>query len=308
MNSEINPDGLDPTLLLKGLFPLPRFIRFVRERCLSGSFDEAALVEEWRKARAVALGLMRDEAGDADAVGVHALPKDMMPLADHALRQPSMHRLTSLLPRSWCMVEIDRLVIFQECLNRRHIDRLQASMTAPPSAQDVITLVSRSGTHVHPEVRLTQSDGYYTFASPSNDLRFLDITTVKPASIADYEPYGAASHAVVIYLGFSDNLVSAARFGNRIILTNGSHRLYFLRKLGFRYAPCLLTDASDSDSSEILLPTAVKEDRQFYLQSPRPPLFKDYLDPRLTCNVAAVRKNYVLRAKLDLQRITVPAL
>lgn len=308
MSTEINHDDLDPTLLLKGLFPLQKFIRFVRERCPPGSVDEAVLMEEWRNARAVALRLMQDEAGDADGIGVQSLPEDMKPLADHVLRQPSMHRLTSLLSRSWCMVEIDRLVVFQDAINLRHVGHLEASIPPSPTAQDLIELVSRSGAHAHPQVRFIQSDGSYTFASASNDLRFLDVATVEPASIVDYEPFGAASHALVIYLGFSDNLISATRFGDRIILTNGSHRLYLLRKLGFRYAPCLLTDASDRDSSEILLPAAVRQDRQFYLQSPRPPLFKDYADPCLTCNVPVVRKNYVLKAKLDLQRIAVPAL
>jgi hypothetical protein len=36
-------------------------------------------------------------------------------------------------------------------------------------------------------------------------------------------------------------------------------------------------------------------------------LFRDYFDPRLTRIVPVIRKNYALRATLDLQRITVPA-
>ncbi len=308
MSTEITDDHLDPTLLLKGLFPLPKFVRFVRERCPPGSFDEAALVADWRTARSEVLRLRQDQADDADAIAVHALPEEMMPLADQTLRQPSMHRMTSVLPRAWQMVDIDRLVVFQECINLRHIDQLAATLSAAPTAQEVMQLVTRCGDHAHPEVRFTQSDGSYTFASTSNDLRFLDVATIDPASITGYEPFGAASHAVVIYLGFSDNLISATRFGSRIILTNGSHRLYLLRKLGFRHAPCLVTDATDSDLSEVLLPAAVKQDRAFYLSSPRPPLFKDYVDPRLTCVVPVTRKHYALRAKLDLQRITVPAL
>lgn len=307
MPIEINDDGLDPTLLLKGLFPLPKFIRFVRERCPPGSFDEAMLVEEWRNARALVRRLHQDEADHADAMDVLALPEEMRPLAEQALRQPSMHRMTSMVPRSWQMVEIDRLVVFQECINLHHIDQLAATTSASPDAREIMELVARTGRHAHPDVRFTQSDGSYTFASASNDLRFLDVATIDPRTIAGYEPFGAASHALVIYLGFSDNLISATRIGRRIILTNGSHRLFLLRRLGFRHAPCLVTDASDSDLSDVLLPAAVKQDRQFYLGASRPPMFKDYLDPRLTCTVPVTRKHYALRAKLDLQRITVPA-
>ncbi|MBK0052698.1 hypothetical protein [Stenotrophomonas sp. S39] len=308
MPIEINDDGLDPTLLLKGLFPLPKFVRFVRERCPPNSLDEAMLVEEWRNARALVHRLNQGEADDADTVNALALPDEMSPLAEQALRQPSMHRMTSVVPRSWKMVEIDRLVVFQECINLRHIDQLAAATAAEPDAREIMELATRSGRHAHPDVRFTQSDGSYTFASASNDLRFLDVATVDPRAIADYEPFGAASHALVIYLGFSDNLISATRVGRRIILTNGSHRLYLLRRLGFLHAPCLVTDASDSDLSDVLLPAVVKQDRQLYLGRTRPPLFKDYLDPRLTTTVDVTRKHYALRAKLDLQRITVPSL
>jgi hypothetical protein len=308
MSTQIDGDGFDPTLVVRGLFPLPKFVRFVRERCPPRSFDEAALMMEWREARAAALRIIDDEAGLADSNDVRELSEEMKPLAEQVLRRPSMHRLLSLVPRRWCMVEIDRLVVFQESINLRHIEQLRTSLASVPNAQDVMDLASCSGARSYPAVRSLQSDGGYVFSSESNDLRFLDVVTVEPAAIQNYDPFGSASHAIVIYLGFSDNLISATRAGKRIVLTNGSHRAYVLRELGFSHVPCLLTDASDGDAADFLLPVDVKQDRQFYLHAPRPPLFKDYFDSRLTRVVPVVRKNYVLQAKLDLQRTTVPAL
>jgi hypothetical protein len=308
MSTDIDADGFDPTLVIRGLFPLPKFIRFVRERCPPRSFDEAALMAEWREARAVACRIIDDEAGFADSIDVRELSEDMKPLAEQALRRPSMHRLLSLVPRRWCMVEIDRLVVFQDSINLRHVEQLRASLAPVPSTQDVVDLASCSGARSYPVVRSSQSDSGYVFSSQSNDLRFLDVVTVEPAAIQNYDPFGAASHAIVIYVGFSDNVISATRTGKRIVLTNGSHRVYALRELGFSHAPCLLTDASDGDASDFLLPVDVKQDRHFYLHAPRPPLFKDYFDSRLTRAVPVVRKNFILQAKLDLQRTTVPAL
>lgn len=307
MNAESNDNTFDPTLVLHGLFPLSRLIRFVRERCPPGHMDESVQLERWREAKAVARRLTEEEAGQADDVGVQALPDDLLPLGAAALRQPSMHRITSLVPRAWCMVEVDRMIVFQDSLNLRHLDALRNSFPAAPSAREIMELAASSGSSVQAEVHYSQTDGDYAFASKSNDLRFLDVAVVEPSAIAHYEPFGAASHAIVIYLGFSDNVISATRVGSRVILTNGSHRAYLLRSLGFRYIPCLVTDASDSDISDILLPAAVKQDRELYLRSARPPLFKDYNDARLTQVVPVVRKNYVLRAKLDLKRTTVPA-
>ncbi len=308
MNTYIDEDSSNPTIVMKGLFPLPKFIRFIKERCPPRSFDDPALVAEWREARAVALKVMDDEAGLADSIGVRELSEEMKPLAEQVLRQPSMHRMVSIVPRRWCMVEIDRLVVFQESIDLRHVEQIKASLPSDPSAQDVIDLVSCSGARSHPAVRCTQSDGGYMFTSPSTDLRFLDVVTVEPDAIQNFNPIGSASHAIVMYVGYSDNVITATRSGNRIILTNGSHRVYALRELGFRYVPCLLIDASDADVSDFLLPAAVKQDRQFYLDAPRPPLFKDYADRRLTRIVPVVRKTSVLKAKLDLQKSSVPAL
>ena len=308
MDTNIDEDGSNPTAVLKGLFPLPKFIRFIKERCPPRSFDDPSLVAEWKEARAVALNVIKEEAGDVDSIGVRELSEEMKPLAEQVLQQPSMHRMISLVPRRWCMVEIDRLVVFQESVNLRHVEQIKASLSPDPSAQEIIDLVACSGVHSHPAVRCTQADGGYMFTSASNDLRFLDVVTVEPDAIQNFTPIGSASHAIVMYVGFSDNVISATRSGNRIILTNGSHRVYALRELGFRYVPCLLTDVSDGDVSEFLLPAAVKQDRQFYLDAPRPPLFKDYLDARLTRVVPVIRKISVLKAKLDLQKSSVPAL
>lgn len=307
MDVEERDDAYDPTLLVRGLYPVSRLIRFIRERCPPGHLDEAIQLQQWRNAHAVAMELAIQEAGHADAVGVQALAEELHPLAAAALRQPSMHRITSQVPRAWCMVEVDRMIVFQESLNLRHLAALKERFATSPSAYEVMALATGQGAGAHPPVRYAQAEGDHAFASASNDLRFLDVAVMDPSAIPTYEPFGTASHAIVIYLGFSDNVISATRVGKRIILTNGSHRAYLLRSLGMRFIPCLVTDASDGDIADILLPAAVKQDRDFYLRAPRPPLFKDYNDTRLTQTVSVMRKNYVLRAKLDLKRTTVPA-
>ncbi|HCL3339806.1 hypothetical protein FA158_11295 [Pseudomonas aeruginosa] len=307
MSAERNDDGFDPTLVLRGLFPLSRLIRFVRERCPPGQVDESVQLDQWRQAKAVALELIDEEAGYADNVGIQALPDDLQPLGEAALRHPSMHRITSRVPRTWYMVEVDRLVVFQDSLNLRYLDELRSSFPINPSEKEIMEFAASQGASAQPAVHYSPADGDYAFSSKSNDLRFLDVTVIDPSVIAHYEPFGAASYAIVVYLGFSDNVVSATRVGKRLILTNGSHRAYLLRSLGIRYIPCLVTDASASDISDILLPSAIKQDQELYLRSARPPLFKDYNDARLTQIVPVIRKNYVLRAKLDLRRTTVPA-
>ena len=91
------------------------------------------------------------------------------------------------------MVEIDRLIVFQDSINLRHVDQRKASMASVPSAQDIINLAAYSGDRSHPPVRFSRSDSGYTFSSESSDLRFLDVATVEPAAIQNYDPFGAAN-------------------------------------------------------------------------------------------------------------------
>lgn len=309
MNAQQDSPLVDDFDVLTGRPPLARFVRFIRSKTLGGlGANEAELAKEWRQGRDIVRELETAERGWADDHELLPLPEEMAPLAERGMNRPSMQRLKNYAPRRWCLVEIDRLVVFQQHINLRFVEEIRAALPRTPTPEDIIRTAAGNVEQRRPVVRTLQSeDGTYSFSSTSNDLRFLDVVNLDAGCIRDFEPSGCASSAVVIFVGFSDNLISAVHANNRVILTNGTHRVYALRALGITHVPCVVTHASREEEYEFILPGEVKADRDPYLKAPRPPVFKDYFDPRIVKRVQVPRLNHVLAAKLSLERSGVPA-
>ena len=310
MDIRIDDQPADDFIVLKGRPSLAKFIRYIRDNAIGGLWtNDGELAGEWREARTVIQQLEVSERGWADSPGIEPLPEGMTRLAEIGLQQPSVQRLKFFAPRRWCLVEIDKVVVFQRSINLRYVDEIKASLPAKPTHEDIIRTAVGNIDQRRPAVRAYKAtDTSYSFSSASNDLRFLDVVNLDPRSIHDYQPSGCASNALVIFVGFSDNLISAVRAGNRIILTNGSHRAFALRDLGIKHVPCLLAEATREEEFDIVLPGDVKEDREQYLRTPRPPVFKDYFDDRIRKIVPVARVNRVLEAQLNLEKSSIPAL
>jgi ParB-like nuclease domain len=309
MNALVDEMPIDNMVLLTGRPPLAKFIRYIRGKTVNGlRAHEGELAAQWWRGREAYRRLETDEAGWADNPQLEPLPEAMNELAELGLKRPSILRLRHYAPREWRMVEIDRLVVFQHTINLRFVDEIKATLPSPLLAEHVMRVAVGNTELRRPAVRAIQSaDNAYSFSSASNDLRFLDVVTLDASSIQDYQPSGRASNAIVIFVGFSDNLITAVHAGNRVFLANGSHRVYALRELGVTHVPCLVTRVTREEEFELVLPADVKQDREQYMRSPRPSVFKDYFDDRVRTIVPVMRMNHVLEATLSLEKAGVPA-
>jgi hypothetical protein len=79
--------------------------------------------------------------------------------------------------------------------------------------------------------------------------------------------------------------------GRRHLLVNGYHRAVALRALGVTHAPCIVQTATCTDELQLAAKSRVAERAEFYFESARPPLLKDFFDPRL-------RKRLPLRPRM----------
>ncbi len=96
-----------------------------------------------------------------------------------------------------------------------------------------------------------------------------------------HETFGPVSGMVGLPVGFGSNFLTAIRFEDRILLHNGYHRACALRALGLSHAPCILQTVTRRDELQAAAKDQVADDPAFYFRSKRPPLLKDYFDPRL---------------------------
>jgi hypothetical protein len=109
-------------------------------------------------------------------------------------------------------------------------------------------------------------------------------------------------------VGFGSNFVNAVLAERRVILHNGSHRAYTLRRMGITHIPCIVQHVSSRAELEWIGPSRVRRSPDQYLKDPRPSILKDYFDPRLHTVMRVRRRLHTVTVKLQVEQDWVPAL
>lgn len=303
---------VDEYVYVLGRTPINTFLGFMRSEAAEipgdgHARDPRVLVGEWRAASDHLGQLEKTEAGWADHAKVAALDPDLEPLREQVLKDPLFHHAFHLLPTDIGVVELDRLVIFQRHINLAFVRQLKERLGPAPSRAAAFTFCLPFD-HPQPPIRWlrTRSD-VFVFVSPSNDMRFIDSVVLRPEDITGYPPSGAVSGVVGLVVGFGSNFLNAIHAENRLILNNGSHRAFALRDMGVTHAPCIIQHVSSRDEFNAVASSDLKKDPDLYLTHPRPPVFKDYFDPKLRKVVPVARKLHQVRVRFEIEETDIPA-
>jgi hypothetical protein len=303
---------VDEYLYVMGRTPVDIFLSFMRTQAADipgeGHLkDPRVLVGEWRAASNHIDQLEKAEAGWADDATIGPLDPSLEPLREQVLEDPLFHHAFHLLPTEIGVVELDRLVIFQRHINLGFVRQLEERLGPAPSDAAVFTFCLPFD-HPQPPMRWlrTRSD-LVVFVSPSNDMRFLDSVVLRPEEITGYPPSGAVSGILGLVVGFGSNFLNAIHAENRLILNNGSHRAFALRAAGVTQAPCIIQHVSSRQEFNVVASSELKRDPDLYLTGPRPPVFKDYFDPKLRKVVPVVRKLRQVRVRFEVEETDIPA-
>ncbi len=302
-----NGESADEYIYLRGRPTLRRFLRFVRTNAAHHT-SEDALVEEWQAAQDHIRRLEKEEAGLADRPPITQLASHYEPLLIEFLKDPLVRGGFNTVPTEVALVDLDRLVVHQ-----KHIDltfaRSLAKQLGPAPSEEQIFRACLPFNHPQPPVQWSRvAHGKYVFISPSNDLRFLGTMPLDPTNITNYPPPGSLVGVVGIAIGFGSNFLNAVYADNRLILNNGSHRAYALRALGVTRVPCIIEHVSSPEELDIVAPEKVRGDPDFYLKNPRPPMLKDYFDPKLRKVMPVRRRHRQIMVRFEVDEDFVPAL
>ncbi len=306
--SDTDQPQLDEHVFLIGRPPLEEYLGFLTIQAAEGQkADTRILADEWRAANNHISELEVREAGWADYPQIAPLPPALEPLRTQVLADQMFQRSFSLVPSNIGVVELDRLVVFQKSINLTHVHRIQETLSAPPSKEEIFRICLPFD-HPQPAVRGARiTNNSYVFVSPSNDLRFLETILLEPSQITNYSPQGPMAGAVGLIVGFGANYLQAIYAENRLILGNGSHRAYALRELGITHVPCVIQHVSRRE--ELILTGApdVQQNPNLYLRSPRPPLLKDYFNPKLRKLVAVPQRQRQVKITFGIEQVDIPA-
>jgi hypothetical protein len=304
-----NGDETDENIYLIGRPTLGKFLRFMTHQAADGALrDEGALTDEWRAAHEHIRTLEKDEAGVADYPPIGKLDARLEPVRDELLKDPLIVHGFNTVPTNIVMVELDRMVVYQKHIDLAHVSRLKNKLGPAPSDEEIFRTCLPAD-HPQPPMKWSRvHQDTYVFMSPSNDLRFLRVMPLQAKHITNYPPPGTLAGVVGIAVGFGSNFLNAIYADNRLVLNNGSHRAYALRDLGFTHAPCIVQYVSSREELDVVASGDLRDHPDLYVRHPRPPMLKDYFNPKLRKIAPVRRRSRQVTVKFEVDEAFVPAL
>ncbi len=303
------PAATGEILYLTGRPRLKGYLRFMRDNAVDPP-DEATLVGEWQAARDVLRELESREAGAADGPAISKIEADSKyrPLLVEFLKDPLIQGGFNTVPTEVAFVDLDRMVVYQKHIDLEFVRDLQQRLGPSPDDETVFKTCLPYD-HPHPPGTWSRlEDNSYVFVSRSNDLRFLGAMPLKSEHFKA-PPHGGTLMGVVgLAVGYGSNFLNAMACENRIILNNGSHRAYALREMGITRVPCIVQHVSTRDELDVVASAKVRRDPDLYLKNPRPPMLRDYFNPRVRRVTPARRQVREITVQYTVRESYVPAL
>ncbi|MBW8784680.1 MAG: hypothetical protein JF593_08575 [Novosphingobium sp.] len=259
---------------------LTDYVEFVRRKAVDGAdIAPAALVNEWRAANDYYYELSEREAGIAETIGCRPLPRQLRSLETAVRAHPWFQRSFGELPTTIAMVELDKLIASQIHVERGHHFAAAGALGRELEARFHFCIPLEREL---PPVRIQRlGENRWMFSSQSTDLRSRAVELVGADKLAALGIDGPVAAMIGVPVGFGSNFMSAVRSGKRIALQNGYHRAYALRSAGITHAPCIIEDVTRKDELRLGGDAELNADPEFYFAAPRPPLLKDFFDPRI---------------------------
>lgn len=293
-------------LWLLGQPPLRDFLDFV-ERAVEGGadLDRRALCDEWREANDHYHELERRERGLADKATARALPKPMRPLAEALAAEPHFRHTFDALPVSFGMVPLDRLIVSQPHVTLPFVEGLRARLEPKPDPEALFRFcqpVERRD----PPVRVRRVGARrYVFASDSTDFRAHEPALLRPSQVS-HDSFGPISAVLGLAVGYGSNVLSVIRSDTRMLLHNGYHRACALRAAGLTHAPAAIQDVTRRDELALVASQAVVDDPAFFFAASRPPLLKDFFDPRIRKVLPVRRMEKLIEVSFEIREHDLP--
>lgn len=290
-----NPDNANPDneateavplqteqIWLLGQPTLDNYLDHVRKNVIGGSqIAPSTIVDEWRAANDYYFELEAAEAGLADTIDVRDLPAAMHPLAAEVMAHASYRRAFNILPTRFAMVQLEHLVAGQRRIDHSHVKRLKERLPAQLSPEELFTFcLPLDRRDVEFKIRRAGRNRY-TISSDSSDLRFQEAVMLRPSQIVGHDAKGTLGGALGIFVGFGSNFLTAIQANDRVLLNNGHHRACALLEHGITHAPCIIETVTRSEELNLVAGAKIQETPAFYFKAARPPLLKDFLDPKI---------------------------
>jgi len=292
-------------LFLMGFPPMEEALGFLSTKT-QPRMELARAAELWRRANDLIRQKWQADVGACERVESTDLPLELRERAATLESSELFRKSFAVVPARIMMVELAPLAIFQKTINLTYIGQLETQL-----ARDM-TPVQLFDACLAPRDVPEAACAWPTMdaiqlSSCSNDLRFLEAIPLKDELMTNLPLGGRAVAAIALVMGFGPNFLNAIRMGNRLVLSNGSHRAYALLKLGYTKVPCVVQEVTRQEELPIVLGNVPQPLLQQLLTSPRPPMLRDLLNEELTCVISTPLEKRVVTVHWQVQAMDSPS-
>ena len=289
-NAHLSGEGVSATpaasvtkeIRLLGQPSLQGHLSFVRHHVVDGaSISAADVASRWRSANDHYHSLEASEAGAADEIEVYEPDPILEPLIAETKDDPRYGYTFDTFPTEIAMVQLDRMVVFQTHVMQAFANNLARRLVQPENPLALYRFCQPPGVSSASVDVQKVGSRRFVFSSVSTDLRQHEPVLLQPEQVNGHRTFGPVSAYVGLPVGFGSNFFTGIAYGDRVLLHNGYHRAYAMRARGITHAPCIIQKVTRRDEIEVAAKRDVADDPAFYFASKRPPLLKDFFDPKI---------------------------
>lgn len=300
-------DGGQRALYLYGAGAQPEVVNFLRTQCVFENDSELeAILRDWREAANAFAQEPLNALTSPDSIRVEDVPADYSNQLEEVSRDPLFSKSFSLLPTSFKLVEIDRIVAGQRYVNMDYVDTLSKTIPKTPNIRFLIDFCLKRRSHASPPAELQTSPNVYGYKSETTDFRFLGgyPKKIDEADIAASTGGGEPVAALVLLVGYGSPQVNVFQVGTRIVLNNGFHRLVALRSRGVESAPMVVQHITNVDLE--LPPMIAGLPSQYLVRAPKPSMLMDFLNPKFVREVRMKSRDRSVQIQWNINQVDIP--
>lgn len=285
---------------------LEDYLDFHSRKVIGGDkADLRKLTAEWRDANDYYYDLEQNEAGIADTIECRPLDRRLARLAERLEANDWFRSSFDNLPYTIELVELDKLVVSQMQVETGFSNAIAARLGPKPTPAQLFRFCLPLDREMPPVTIRRLASNRYQFASPSSDFRAHDTMLLRGADIAGLALPGPAAALLGLSVGFGSNFLSAVRSGKRVLLQNGYHRAYALRSAGITHAWCVVEEVTRKDELRLTATDEVLGDPAYFFAKKRPPILRDYFDPRIARQLLAKQAECLVEVEIKVHTTSI---
>jgi len=292
--------------VLLNCFSKKTLIEYIQTNCTD---EEIARLEEinrkWEIGQRIFQTLTEQEAGIQSTVDVRSISDVFNEKLKRIEQEPQFKNTYEKATHGFRMVEIDKLVTYQNGVYLDFVEKLLKELPRNPSEADLIDICLPLKKEYAPVLRLKSADSSYVYSSDSQDLRVIGSYSrpIEKINLAEDTISGVPVRCLITLIGYGLPIVSVLDVNQMLVLFNGFHRLYALRYLGVTHVPVLVQQIPTLAD----LPGSCQA-QWFYnlIAYPRPPLMKDYFTPDLTIDTKTIPRKKTIKVTISHETIDFP--